>query len=199
MNVPNAISSRDAHIWSLRISLLLMGVVLLCCLYALLSSEKQIVVHLPPFMQDSAVLRAEEIVPASVYAFALSIFKRINFWQNDGGADYPLQIQAQQCFLTPNFKRWLHSDMQEKRRRGELRRGRGMFSLSGYAEERVRRIAPDTWVVLLDLGLREWLQDRIVKNTTLRYTLRVVRSDFSSECNPWGLALDAHENLPERI
>lgn len=199
MNPPAAISSRDTHIWSLRICILLMGIILLCCVLALLYEEKQIVVHLPPEMSDSTILQVGEIVPASIYAFALSVFQRLNFWENDGSEDYARQIKLHNCYLTPTFKRWLRSDIQNKHAHGELRRSRGLFSLSGYTPERVRRINTDTWIVHLDLGLREWLQDRVVKETALRYTLRVVRFDFSAECNPWGLALDDHERLPERI
>lgn len=176
-----------------------MAIVLLCCAYTILRIQRQIVVHLPPDLHNSLVLQPGEIAPASVYAFALSVFQRLNFWKEDGSEDYLRQIKAHECYLTPQFKRSLQADIDHKHASGELRRGRGLFSLVGFEEARVQRTAPDTWEVRLDVGLREWVQARIVKDTELRYTLRVVRFDFSTECNPWGLALDAHAHAPVRI
>ena len=47
-----------------------------------------------------------------------------------------------------------------------------------------------SWVVWLDLELRESVKGMTVKKTTIRYPLRVLRYAVDAEANPWGLALD---------
>ena len=89
--------------------------------------------------------------------------------------------------------------MGNKRSQGELNRSRGMFLVASYEEDRVSRISSGAWLVRFDLGLKEWIKNRIVKDTALSYAIKVVRYEISQECNPWGLALDAHAHAPKRI
>jgi hypothetical protein len=60
----------------------------------------------------------------------------------------------------------------------------------GYEERRVDVLKEGVWVVWLDLDLYESVKGMTVKQTAIRYPLRVVRYAVDLEANPWGLALD---------
>ena len=85
--------------------------------------------------------------------------------------------------------------MELKARRGELAyRVRGVHEVPGhgYEERRVDVLSSDTWIVWLDLDLMESVKGMTVKQTTIRYPIRVVRQAIDPETNPWGMALDGY-------
>ena len=70
----------------------------------------------------------------------------------------------------------------------------------GFEERRVDVLSSDTWVVWLDLDLLESVKGMTVKQTTIRYPIRVVRQAIDPETNPWGLALDGYSgDGPRRL
>ena len=62
----------------------------------------------------------------------------------------------------------------------------------GFEERRVDLLRPGIWVVWLDLDLFESVKGMTVKQTAIRYPLRVVQLAIDPETNPWGLALDGY-------
>jgi len=61
-------------------------------------------------------------------------------------------------------------------------------------------LAPGVWVVWLDLNLVESVKGMTVKQTAIRYPLRVVSLAVDPEENPWGLALDGFASKgPHRL
>ena len=160
-------------------------------------------VHLPPDLRSGAVLAATEVPAANVYAFAFYIFQQLNRWPENGAADYGTAIFRISPYLTPRYRDELVADMELKARRGELAyRVRGVHEVSGhgYEERRVDVLSPDIWVVWLDLDLLESVRGMPVKQTTIRYPIRVVRQAIDPETNPWGLALDGYSGEgPRRL
>ncbi len=57
----------------------------------------------------------------------------------------------------------------------------------------------DNWVVKLDLVADEYYLTEPVKRVTVRYPIRVVRWDGDSETNPFGMALDCYDGIPQRL
>lgn len=106
-------------------------------------------------------------------------------------------------YLTPRYRNDLIADMELKARRGELAyRVRGVHEVPGhgYEERRVDVLSPDVWIVWLDLDLLESVKGMTVKQTTIRYPIRVVRQAIDPEANPWGLALDGYaSDGPRRL
>lgn len=195
----NIIAARDSHIWTLRMAILGLLTLLMLLLLGWWNTRSEITVHIPPDLSSGATLPAGQVPAPNVYAFALTMFQSLNFWPESGEHDYPRMAKAHQCYHTPAFRRWVKQNIRDKRLRGELHRTRGMQPRSQYTEKSVHRIAPDTWSVQLELELREWVQNRKVKDTAVRYALRVTAFDISRQCNPWGLALDGHEHPPKRM
>ena len=152
-----------------------------------------ITVHIPPDLRSGAVMALDEVPPANVYAFAFYIFQQLNRWPEDGAEDYGKAIFRIAAYLTPSFREQLIADMETKGKQGQLaHRVRSLQAIPGqaYAERRVDVLSKESWVVWLDLELRESVKGMTVKKTAIRYPLRVLRYAVDAEANPWGLALD---------
>ena len=152
-----------------------------------------ITVHIPPDLRSGAVMALDEVPPANIYAFAFYIFQQLNRWPDDGAEDYGKAIFRIAAYLTPRFREQLIADMETKGKQGQLAyRVRSLQAIPGqvYEERRVDVLSKESWVVWLDLELRESVKGMTVKKTTIRYPLRVLRYAVDAEANPWGLALD---------
>ena len=162
-------------------------------IYSASRIPRAIKLHYPPDLRSGAVLGIDEVPPANVYAFAHYIFQQLHRWPEDGSQDYGLNIYRLAAYLTPRFQAELVADLELRGKRGELAgRTRGVQEIPGhgYEERRVDIPSDDAWVVWLDLSLHETVGGMSVKETHVRYPLRVVRYDVDPEANPWGLVLD---------
>ena len=149
--------------------------------------------HIPPDVSQGVIIRPGEVPLPNVYAFALYSWQQLNRWPADGSKEYPQAIYRFSPYLTPRFREELLADMRRRAKAGELdQRVRGVQEIPGhhYAFNRVDVKSDGVWVVWLDLELEEYYRQTLVKDTQLRYPLRVVRHDVDKARNPFGLALD---------
>ncbi|MCE2437369.1 MAG: TIGR03746 family integrating conjugative element protein [Pseudomonadales bacterium] len=192
-----------AHIRSLRVLAVLLLGLALALVIGLMRAPEHLTVHIPPDLRSGASLARDEVGDANVYAFAYYIFQQLNHWPNDGARDYGSAIFSLAAYLTPEYRASLISDVELKGKQGELaHRARRVQQRAGrsYEEARVDIMDDESWVVWLDLQLFESVQGMTVKETLIRYPIRVVRYAVDPESNPWGLALDGfHEPGPFRI
>jgi integrating conjugative element protein (TIGR03746 family) len=189
----HAIDNVQAHVRSLWVVIGLECLVILGLWLGWSQAPRHLIVHVPPDLRAGAVLAVDEVPPANVYAFAFYIFQQLNRWPEDGARDYGRAIYRVSPYLTPRYRADLLADLDLKGRQGELTyRVRGMQGVPGQAfeERRVQVLGPGAWVVWLDLDLFESVKGMTVKQTAIRYPLRVVRHAVDPEANPWGLALD---------
>ena len=99
----------------------------------------------------------------------------------------------------------LEEDFQQRQTAGELRsRTRGVFEIPERSygqspQRRVKVLGRDQWVLNLDLATEEFYGSERVKQSFVRYPLKVVRRDIDPEKNPFGLALDCYDGAPQRI
>lgn len=184
-----------AHLRSLWAVIALQLIVILGLWFGWSQAPRMLTVHVPPDLRSGATLAVGEVPPANVYAFAFYIFQQLNRWPDNGSRDYGKAIFRVSPYLTPRYRADLMADLELKGRQGELHhRVRGVQEIPGhgYEERRVDVLDPGTWVVWLDLDLFESVKGMTVKQTAIRYPLRVVRQDIDAEINPWGLALDGY-------
>jgi integrating conjugative element protein (TIGR03746 family) len=184
-----------SHLRSLWVVIGLQGLIILALWIGWSQAPKQLRVYVPPDLRSGAVLAAEEVPSANVYAFAFYIFQQLNRWPENGATDYGSAICRISPYLTPRYRNDLIEDMELKARRGELAyRVRGVHEVPGhgYEERRVDVLSSDAWIVWLDLDLMESVKGMTVKQTTIRYPVRVVRQAIDPESNPWGMALDGY-------
>jgi len=182
-----------AHLRSLWTVIGLQFVVILVLWFGWSQAPKQLTVHVPPDLRSGATLSVNEAPAANVYAFAFYIFQQLNRWPENGAKDYGKAIFRISPYVTPRYQSELLADLELKGRQGELAyRVRGVQEIAGhgYEERRVDVLAPGVWVVWLDLNLVESVKGMTVKQTAIRYPLRVVNLAVDPEANPWGLALD---------
>ena len=204
----HAIDNVRAHLRSLWVVIGFQALVILGLWFGWSQSPQHLRVHVPPDLRSGANLSVNEIPPANVYAFAFYIFQQLNRWPENGATDYGQAIFRVSPYVTPRYRTDLIAEMERKAKGGELAyRVRGMHEVAGhgYEERRVDVLAANVWVVWLDLDLLESVKGMTVKQTTIRYPLRVVRLAIDPESNPWGLALDGFEGegprrlLPEEL
>jgi integrating conjugative element protein (TIGR03746 family) len=160
-------------------------------------------VHIPPDLRAGSTQPVHEVPQPNVYAFAYYIWQQLNRWPEEGSEDYGRNIFRLAAYVTPAFRAQLTRDMEQRGRRGELTRRVRMVREAPGAGFETRRVEVvedgQSWVVWLDLDIVESVRGMDVKQTQVRYPLRVVRYDVDREKNPWGLALAGFASAPERI
>ncbi len=202
MQYRHAIDNARLHIRSLWIVITLLSWIIAFAFYGWHHTPERLRVHIPPDLRSGTVQQVGEVPPANVYAFTHYIFQQINRWPNNGEQDYGKRIYSLAAYMTPRFQASLKADLDLRGRRGELAyRTRVVSELPGhgYEERRVDLLGNGVWVVWLDLQIRETVQGMEVKDTVIRYPLRVVRYEVDPESNPWGLALDGFAEEPHRM
>ena len=192
-----------SHLRSLWAVIGLQLVIIMALWIGWMRMPSTITVHIPPDLRSGAVMALNEVSPANVYSFAFYIFQQLNRWPNDGAEDYGKAIYRIAPYLTPSFRQHLIEDMDTKAKHGELaNRVRSLQAIpgEGYEERRVDILGNEAWIVWLDLELKESVKGMLVKQTVIRYPLRVVRYAVDAEANPWGLALDGYATVgPQRL
>lgn len=198
----NALANQAAHIATLRVSALTLLGLNLMLAFGWYSAPKELIVHLPPDLRSGSTRKLSDVPAHSVYAFAFYLFQQLNRWPVNGEVDYPNRIHSFAQYLTPEFAEALQADFESKRAQRELQnRQRAVHEVPGrvYESRRVKIESTDSWVVYLDLQILETYRGETIKNTAVRYPLRVVRYDVDPEQNPFGLALAGFETAPERL
>ena len=140
--------------------------------------------------------------PATVYAFAFSVFQQINRWPTNGEADYPRNLSALRAYLTPGCYSQIDHEFRQRLQNGELRdRVRGVYEIPGrgFSDKQVQILDRDNWIVTLDLTVDEYFHSEPVKRAMVRYPIKVLRYNIDQQKNPWGLALDCFSSPPQKL
>jgi len=186
-------SSLSAHINSLRVVIGVLILINFYMWYGWQGASSDLRIHIPPDIRSGAVVKADEISDANIYAFAAYIFQQLNHWNENGEADYGKKIYSMSAYLTPQFREFLIKDMNERSKNGELM-GRIRFIQpipgQGFEERRVDIQDESHWIVWLDFNIHEYVQGMEVKSVNIRYPVKVSRFNIDPETNPWGLALN---------
>ncbi len=196
----NLVHSKDMMI---KLLLVLAAVLTLLLLVALLGwsrAPQSIRLFYPPDLSRGAVQTMGDIPKVSVYTFAFYIFQQLNRWPEDGEKDYYERIYGLQAYLTPACYEERMQDLEV--RRHEVRgRQRSIWEIPsrGFDNSKVQAVTPTSWVVGLDLHVRETYRGERIKDRLIHYPLKVVSYDVDPEDNPWGLAIDCLADMPRAI
>ena len=195
-DIRNKISAQDSHIWTLRIGLVVLSVLLGVSLTVIAYLNTQVDVHVPPDISKGGVLIPGQLQKPNSYTFALTVWKSINAWKESGNKEYGANIEQYSCQLTPKFKSYLVKHLKKKNKQGELDRSRDLYETVAYKEEFVTPLGGNTYAVALLLQLKERVENLPIKDVPMQYSLRVVTD--SRACNKFGMALDGFANNPFR-
>ncbi|CDG16796.1 PFL_4703 family integrating conjugative element protein [Xenorhabdus doucetiae] len=198
----HAVKNRDQHILTLRVACGILVGVLLLSLTGWMSAPRNLTIHNPPDLRTGSTRPWWEVSAPSVYSFAFYIFQQLNAWPKNGAQDYPTKIYALSPYLTPACQDFLREDARTRADGGELLdRVRVVYELPGrgYETHSVTVRDRDNWVVRLDLVADEYYHAEPVKRALVRYPLKVVRWEGDAERNPFGLALDCYDGMPQRL
>jgi len=158
-------------------------------------APRDIRINIPPSLRHGAVVRPDEHFAANVESFAISTFRQLNRWDEDGAKDYGQNIFDAQVYLTPRYREWLLTDMESKAIAGELRdRTRYTLELDDLSTfgEKTKQFDDGSWLVNVRLMIVERVAGVEAKRVGVDYPIRVVRMNVSPLKNPWGLALDGY-------
>ena len=203
----NALASERRHNAQLARGMALIAVVGAVGIYFAWTVPKRIDLHVSPSLQaGEAVTVTHGVAPVAapnLYSFAYYVWQQINRWQVDGTKDYGKQIYDFQAYLTPACLAQLQGDLQARSGASELHhRTRFITEVPGYGFQE-SRVVPDgtsAWTVLLDMQVAETFRGQPVKDTFIRYPIRVVRFAVDRQRNPFQLAVDCFgKNKPARL
>lgn len=198
----HAVKDRDQHILTLRIACGVLAFFLLITCGGWMLAPNKLTVHNPPDLRTGSTRPWWEVPASSVYSFAFYIFQQLNAWPKNGEVDYPAKIHALSAYLTPGCQDYLNAEARKRSNAGELTdRVRVVYEIPGrgYQSKSVSVISRDSWVVRLDLVADEYFHAEPVKRALVRYPLKVVRWEGDAERNPFGLALDCYDGVPQRL
>ncbi|REF26446.1 integrating conjugative element protein (TIGR03746 family) [Xenorhabdus cabanillasii] len=198
----HALKNRDQHILTLRLACGVLVLVLLISLTGWMTAPRNLTIHNPPDLRSGSTRAWWEVPAPSVYSFAFYIFQQLNAWPKNGAQDYPAKIVALSPYLTPACQDFLQEDAKIRADSGELLdRVRVVYEIPGrgYETNSVTVHNRDNWRVRLDLVADEYYHAEPVKRALVRYPLKVVRWEGDAERNPFGLALDCYDGMPQRL
>lgn len=206
--VRNGTAARDAHIWSLRLVIVVMSFICAGFWYGWKTAPDDLIIHNPPDLRSGSVRAWWEVDPSNVYTFSFYIWQQLNRWETNGDIEYKAHIRNLQSYFTQSCRIFLEGDYLERKTRGELAGrtryvqeipGRGFRPGSIREGGSVDVFSRDTWQSNLDLAIVEEYGGLAVRDIYVRYPLRVIRADIDPEKNPWGLQIDCFEGKPEKI
>lgn len=162
----------------------------------------ELIIHNPPDLRSGSTKKWWEVPPSTVYSFAFYIFQQLNAWPKNGEVDYPAKIIQLAPYLTPACQSFLHQDARFRTDNGELRdRVRIVYEISrrGYSNKSVDIKSDNKWIARLDLVADEYYHSEPVKRVMVRYPIKVIRWEGDPERNPFGLAIDCYDGVPQRL
>ncbi|MCC3701664.1 TIGR03746 family integrating conjugative element protein [Rouxiella badensis] len=198
----HAIKNRDQHIFTLRMACGMLTFFLLLALAGWTMAPRSLMIYNPPDLRSGSTRAWWEIPPSSVYTFAFYIFQQLNAWPKNGEKDYPAKIEALSAYLTPACHAFLKIDAKKRTDSSELTdRVRVVYELPGhgFSDRSVSVHSRNSWTVRLDLVADEYFLTEPVKRALTRYPLKIVRWGGDAERNPFGLAVDCYDGVPQRL
>lgn len=206
----DALAAARAHNATLKKIIMLVAVMGVAGMYFAWALPKSLELHVSPNMMNTgdSVHFTDGRAPVpetNVYGFAYYIWQQLNRWPTDGYTDYGKQIYRFQHFITPACMAQLDADLKARHAAHELReRTRQITEIPGLGYTQARVVADGkgdaAWTVLLDMQLMETFKGASIKDTYIRYPIRVVRYDVDRVNNPWRLAIDCYgSQRPQRL
>lgn len=192
----NAIHSRDAHIWTLRMFILILAALLFFTVWVLYQRQSDITVHIPPDLSRGADVKPNILQNPNAYAFAMYVWRGLNDWNESGKKDYSGAIDKYKCMITPDFERWLRQSEKVKNKEGELDRTRTLTEAIPYSPHFVTKLNANVLSASMVMRLQERVGGMLVKDITMNYALRVIPDN--RHCNEMGMAIDGFMFDPTR-
>jgi integrating conjugative element protein (TIGR03746 family) len=196
----NLVHSKEAMIRLLYGVVALLAMLLLVALLGWSRAPDNIRLHYPPDLSRGAVQNLGDIPKVTIYTFAYYIFQQLYRWPTDGRADYYDRIHTLRNYLTPACYEDRLAD-HDARQRNIAGRQRSVWEIPGrgFSNQRVQVTSATSWLVGLDLHIRETYRGERVKDRLIHFPVKIVAYDVDPETNPWGLAIDCLADAPRAI
>ena len=170
-----------------------------------LSDNRVFRITIPPKLEFGKVISTDDINHEQVYRLAGEVMQGLYHWEESGKVNFKKKINKLSAYLTPEYKQFLldqHDELNSSST-GELNKTRALIPLHNvnqYQKSFVTPIKNNTaFIVLIDFILQSHLENHLIQNTKIRYTVKVVIRDIDPNYNPWGWQLGIPPVKPLRL
>lgn len=159
-------------------------------------------VYHTPTLESAVATKIDYIPPSTVYSFAVLLWERINYCQNDCAVDYLNNLNSSRPFLTERC----YFDLKDHAvKNNQLYKNRArqltLLDSTAFNPSKVIKLdnKKDTWVVTETFGFDETIHGTKLRNFNMKYPLQIVKHNVSDTYNPYNLQLDCFSGTPTRI
>lgn len=192
----NGLAARDSIIWRQTFFIGLLMTIIGGLIAVIILKQNEFLCHVPPDLSQGAKIKPGEFKQPGAYTFAAYIWRELNTWPEDGTDDYRAKIDALECYVSEDFKRWLDSNYAQKLGT-ELDRTRDVSLTLNYDPSMAEPLGANTYKITLEMHIIERVNGAEVKNIIVRYPLKV--GEDGRTCNPMGMRIDGFAGQAERI
>ncbi|MCY9874547.1 PFL_4703 family integrating conjugative element protein [Vibrio barjaei] len=199
------VSIRDElknHIQTLRVVIIFLLAGLLFSVHGNVTMTDKITVHIPPDLRGGASMAVGEIPPSNIFLYASYLWLEANTWMKSGETDALVNLDIYSEYFSPKFVESLKKDITSRQERRDLDRQRRLTMVPGSTFEiskRVVKVTRDSWIVYLDVVDEEFYLGERVKNSTIRYALKLERFDVPVSRNPLGVRVTGFAERPKLL
>lgn len=183
---------------------MIIGLIMITILLAaaLVRIPTQLVVYHPPDLSQSGkITKIGEVPPSTVYSFATIFFERLMYCKDNCGDDYPKALMSMKTYLTPQCFNQLkdHFEANVGLYKNRTRSIQAYDQEVFFTFDKVKQINDRTWYVTENYYLDERVRGTALRETLMKYPLKIVKSGVSTQINAYQLQLDCFYEEPTRL
>ncbi|HDS1208459.1 TPA: DUF2895 family protein [Shewanella algae] len=151
--------------------------------------------QVPPDLSNGATIKVNEQRKENLYALAFMIHQKTFSCKSDCATDIPSNIRDYGYYYTTEYRTELLKNTYSRDRGKE----RTISEQGHYSESKVINRGANTWVVFIDVNVKDYIGGRKVRDAVIRYPYIIVKGDVDREKNPWRLQIAGKEGTERRL
>ncbi|MEE8059930.1 MAG: DUF2895 family protein [Pseudomonadales bacterium] len=156
----------------------------------------------PPLPNASQVYKRGDIPAPTAWGFAITTWQMTRRCSTNCAINEPDNIKTAKYFALVSGAMYADLMNNFNQRKAQSRvngRTRELTLAQKVYSSDYTRPYKTGWEVIVDLRVKETVNNSKIKDTVIRYYLYVVNDSSDSNRNPWGLTLDGYTRPPVRV
>lgn len=199
----NASQEEKDHINTLRYVIIGQMVIIGILAFALAVLPKQIPIRrVPDLSNPNSTEKIGHIAKHSIFTEASYLWRELNQWKVSGEKDATSRLFDYEFYFSESFVDQLEMDYANMMQTGELKRTRSLIEVPGQLHEIDKRVvqkSESSWVVYIDMTLKETFLGKVIREDDYRYSFLVERYNTTFDENPLGLRIVGFEKSPVKL